>query len=441
MATHEVADPEVEGVAWDLDPLLDGAGEGAAGVEALLDEAQRRADAFAAAHAGKVAELDGAGLAAAMTELAALQELVGRAGSYAMLRFATATADPERGALLQRVQERGTQIETALIFFELEWAALDDERAEALLAHDGLDFCRHHLRSARRSPAEAVTEALQPGLRVRGYVLNTLLAEKMVDDRLRSYPHWLASRNLANEASDESVQALVEAVRGRYELPRRWYRLKARLLGVDRLADYDRMAAVTDEELDVPWTDAKAMVLDSFGDFSPELAGSARAFFDERRIDAPVRPGKRGGAFCSYTVPSAAPYVMLNYTSRRRDVLTLAHELGHGVHASLARPQGVYHFATPLTLAETASVFGETLVFGRLLDESPTPASRLGLLAESIESSIATVFRQVAMNRFEHLVHTERRERGELAGDRFGALWYQSQTELPGDAVDGTDRH
>ena len=504
MAANEVADAEVEGVAWDLDPLLDGAGEGGAGVEALLDDAHRRAEAFAAAHAGKVAELDGAGLAAAMRELSELQELVGRAGSYAMLRFATATADPERGALLQRVQERGTQIETLLIFFELEWAALDDDRAEALLAHDGLDFCRHHLRSARRyrphllsepeerilaekaltsnaawsrlfeeqaaaisvslpgadepvalevalsrlfspdrderrSTAESVTEALQPGLRVRGYVLNTLLAEKMVDDRLRSYPHWLASRNLANEASDESVQALVEAVRGRYELPRRWYRLKARLLGLDRLADYDRMAAVTDDDETIAWADARDMVLDSFAGFSSELADTARAFFDERRIDAPVRPGKRGGAFCSYTVPSAAPYVLLNYTARRRDVLTLAHELGHGVHAALARPQGVFHFATPLTLAETASVFGETLVFGRLLDEAPTPASRLGLLAESIEGSIATVFRQVAMNRFEHLAHTTRREQGELSLDRIGELWAESQVELLGDAVEVTE--
>jgi oligoendopeptidase F len=504
MAAENVADPDVEGIAWDLDPLLDGAGEGAAGVEALLDDALERATAFAAAHAGKVAALDGPGLAAAMRELAVLQELVGRAGSYAMLRFTTATADPERGALLQRVQERGTQIETALLFFELEWAGLEDDQAEALLAHEGLDFCRHHLRTARRyrphllsepeerilaeksltsssawsrlfeeqaaaiavdlpgadepvaleialsrlfsgdrderrTTAEAVTAALQPGLRVRGFVLNTLLAEKMVDDRLRSYPHWLASRNLSNEASDESVAALIEAVRGRYELPRRWYRLKAGLLGVDRLADYDRMAAVTDEDESIPWARAKDMVLDSFEDFSPDLAASARAFFDERRIDAPVRPGKRGGAFCSYTVPSAAPYVMLNYTSRRRDVLTLAHELGHGVHASLARPQGVYHFATPLTLAETASVFGETLVFGRLLDEAPTPASRLGLLAESIEGSIATVFRQVAMNRFEHLAHTERREQGELSIERIGALWAESQRELLGDAVEVTE--
>src|SRR5918998_4711106 len=155
MATPEVADPDVAGIAWYLDPLLDGAGA----VEPLLDDAQRRADAFAAAHAGKVAELDGPALAAAMRELAALQELVGRAGSYAMLNFATATADPERGALLQRVQERGTQIETALLFFELEWAALDDERAEALLAHEDLDFCRHHLRAARRYRPHLLSEA------------------------------------------------------------------------------------------------------------------------------------------------------------------------------------------------------------------------------------------------------------------------------------------
>jgi oligoendopeptidase F len=499
MAASDVADPELEQVAWDLDPLLDGES-----VEALLDDAQRRADALAAQHAGKVAELDAEGLAAAMHELATLQERIGRAGSYAMLRFATATADPERGALLQKVQERGTQIETALLFFELEWAALDDDRAEALLAAEGLDFCRHHLRAARRyrphllsepeerilaeksltsssawsrlfeeqaasisvelpdagepvalevalarlfSPerevrrtaAEAVTAALQPGLRVRGYILNTLMADKMVEDRLRSYPHWLASRNLANEASDESVAALIDAVRGRNELPRRWYRLKARLLGIERLADYDRMAAVTDDVAEIPWTRAKEMVLESFAGFAPELGDTARAFFDEHRIDAPVRPGKRGGAFCSYTVPSAAPYVMLNYTSRRRDVLTLAHELGHGLHAALARHQGVFHFATPLTLAETASVFGETLVFGRLLEEAPTPASRLGLLAESIEGSIATVFRQVAMNRFEHLAHTARREQGELSLERIGALWADSQEEMLGDAVEVTE--
>jgi oligoendopeptidase F len=504
-ATDATTDAELSDVAWDLSHLLDRDGQDPqAAVDAMLADAQRRADAFAAAHAGKVAQLDGPGLVAAMHELEAIEELAGRAGSYAHLSFSTDTADPARGALLQRVQELGTAIETALLFFQLEWAALDDERADALLATDGLDFARHHLRTARRyrphllsepeekilaekalsgrsawsrffeeqasairvelsdqpepvplevalarlhSPdrdvrrhtAEQVSEALQPGLRARAYAFNTLLADKMVDDRLRRYPHWLAARNLANEASDESVQALIAAVRNRFELPRRWYRLKAQLLGLDRLADYDRMAAVTQETEEVAWPDARDLVLDAYASFSDELGALARRFFDERWIDAPVRPNKRGGAFCAYTVPSVHPYVMLNYTHRRRDVLTLAHELGHGVHSALGGRQGIFHMATPLTLAETASVFGETLTFGRLLERTPSAESRLSLLAESLEGAIATVFRQVAMNRFEHLVHTERREQGELATDRIGELWYESQSDLLGDAVEITD--
>jgi len=284
-----------------------------------------------------------------------------------------------------------------------------------------------------------VTAALEPGLRTRAFLFNTLLADKATDDRLRRYPGWLAARNLANEASDESVQALIEAVRGRYEIARRWYRLKARLLGVERLADYDRMAAVTADEVTFSFAEGREIVLDCYSSFSPELGALAKRFFDERWIDAPVRPAKRGGAFCAPAVPAAHPYVLLNYTARRRDVLTLAHELGHGVHFALAARQGIFHQSTPLTLAETASVFAETIVFGRLLAEDSTPASRLALLAENLEDTIATVFRQVAMNRFEDLVHTERREQGELSVDRFGELWAESQAELLGDSVQITD--
>jgi oligoendopeptidase F len=276
-------------------------------------------------------------------------------------------------------------------------------------------------------------------LRTRGYVLNTLLADKATDDRLRRYPNWLAARNLANEASDESVAALIEAVRGRYELPRRWYRLKARLLGVDRLADYDRMAAVTQDEVTFTYAQACALVRDCYGSFSPELGELVQRFYDERWIDAPVRPGKRGGAFCASATPDVHPYVMLNYTSRRRDVLTLAHELGHGVHFALAARQGSFHQSTPLTLAETASVFGETIVFGRLLAEDSSPQSRLALLAENLEGAIATVFRQVAMNRFEDLAHTARRETGELSVERIGELWAESQSEMLGDSVEITE--
>ncbi|HWC27203.1 MAG TPA: M3 family oligoendopeptidase, partial [Solirubrobacteraceae bacterium] len=290
-------------------------------------------------------------------------------------------------------------------------------------------------REVRRTSAEAVTAALAPGLRTRAYIFNTLVHDKAVDDRLRRYDHWLAARNLANEASDESVQALIAAVRNRYELARRWYRLKAQLLGIERLADYDRMAAVTQDDEPVDWEDAKALVLETYADFTPELGDPARAFFDERRIDAPPRPAKRGGAFAAYTVPSEHPYLMLNYTAKRRDVLILAHEMGHGLHAELARPRGLLEQSTPLTLAETASVFGEALVFGRLLDRAPTPESRLSLLAESIEGSIATVFRQTAMNGFEELVHTARREEGELSVDRLNELWAQSQEEMLADSV------
>ncbi|MBO2453371.1 M3 family oligoendopeptidase [Actinomadura barringtoniae] len=510
-ASEASADPDLARVSWNLDDLLTDGGHTAdspadppAAIDALLDEASRRAEAFAASHTGTVADLDGPGLVAAMRELGEIRDRATRAVTFANLSFSVDTADPARGALKQRVEERRTAIDTTLVFFQLEWGALDDKKAEDLLGAEGLDFARHYLRTLRRrrphmlsepeerilsekavsgraawvrlfeeqtsairvdlddtagtvsletalsrlqSPdrdvrsraAERVSAALEPGLRTRAYAFNMLLADKATDDRLRSYPHWLASRNVANEAPDDSVRALIEAVRGRYELPRRWYRLKARRLGLERLADYDRMAAVTQDQETVPWREARDLVTETYTDFSPELGSIVTRFHDERWIDGPVRPGKRGGAFCSYATPSVHPYLFLNYTHQRRDVLTLAHELGHGVHASLGAGQGIFHMATPLTLAETASVFGETLVFGRLLERAATPESRLSLLAASIEGSIMTVFRQVAMNRFEHLVHTHRREEGELSTGRFGELWADSQAEMFGDSVEVTD--
>ncbi|MDQ6606094.1 MAG: M3 family oligoendopeptidase [Actinomycetota bacterium] len=519
-AAELLSDPELLKTAWDLAPLVDG--EGDAGVDRELSEATERAQGFAERYAGQVADLDAAGLVEAMRELAAISDLVGRAASYASLQFSTDTADPARGALLQRMQERATEAETKLLFFELEWAAIEDDKADALLEEpddsgsarsgeagrragrkpEGIDFARHHLRSARRyrphlltepeekilaekalssqsawgrlfgelcsalrvpldgdevsleialsrlqAPAreerrvaaEAISAALQPGLRTRAFIYNTLLHDKAVDDRLRAYPHWLASRNLANEASDESVMALIEAVRGRFDIPQRWYRLKAKLLGIGRLADYDRAAPVLPREVTYSFAEARDLVLDTYASFSPEAGDVAKRFFDERWIDAPVRPNKRGGAFCAYTVPSAHPYVMLNFTARRRDVLTMAHELGHGLHAALAQPQGIFHQSTPLTLAETASVFGEALVFGRMLADADDEDARLSLLADRIDGAIATVFRQMAMNRFEHLVHKRRRAEGELSSDRMGETWLETQAELFGDSVEITD--
>ena len=303
----------------------------------------------------------------------------------------------------------------------------------------GLSLLQHPDRDVRRAAAAAVTAGLEPGLRTRAYVFNTLLLDKSVDDRLRGYPSWISSRNLSNEASDESVQALIDAVVARYDLPQRWYKLKAQVLGVDKLSDFDRMASVASDETRIGWAEAKGVVLDAYGSFSPELADTASRFFDGRWIDAPTRAGKRPGAFCAYTVPDHHPYVFLNWTGRARDVATLAHELGHGLHAYLARGQGVFHQSTPLTLAETASVFGETVTNNALLATLDDPAARFALLASTLEDSIATVFRQVAMNRFEDAVHTARRTEGELSVERFGDEWAASQEAMLGDSVEVTE--
>ncbi|MEO6122903.1 MAG: M3 family oligoendopeptidase [Ilumatobacteraceae bacterium] len=492
-------------VHWDLAPLLDGAAD----VDALLDAADVITDELVSSGRGRIAHMSAAELASFHRRYAEMIERSGRAGNYAGLVFAVDTADPRNGALVAKVQERTTAMSTKLLFIDLEWAEADDDHVDAVLAdpNPDLDFVRHHLRSARRyrqhllSEAEerilteksvtgesawtrlfdeltsaievdvngpdgtvqkaplmqglamlqhpdrsirqaahaAVTEGLQPGLRTRVFVFNTLLNDKSVDDRLRSYPSWISSRNLANEASDESVEALIESVVARYDIPQRWYSLKAKMLGVERIADYDRMASVATAESSISWSAATEVVMDAYSSFSGEMAGIVQRFLREDWIDAPATPGKRGGAFCAYTVPSHHPYVMLNWTSRTRDVATLAHELGHGVHGYLSRDQGVFQMSTPLTVAETASVFGETVTSKRLLSSLTDPNERLALLASTLEDSIATVFRQVSMNRFEHAVHTARRRDGELAVEQFNELWAEAQSAMFGPSVEITD--
>ena len=485
-------------VAWDLEPLLGETGS----VDSLLAEAAEAAEKFSEKYRGRIAYLSASDLAEAMHALAQISDGVGRVGSYVGLKFSVDTTNPEFGAQMANADEKSTAISNTLLFVELEWAAADDAHVEEILTQPELDFCRHHLSAARRyrphllsepeekiladkavtgssawgrlfseltsaievdisgetisleeglsrlqSPerpvrkeaALAVTCALEPGLRTRAFIFNTLLADKGSDDRLRHFDNWLASRNLDNEASDESVAALVEAVVSRYDIPQRWYTLKAKLLGLDRIFDYDRMALVSDTEETFSWSAAREIVSDAYKSFSPELSDVVERFFNEKWIDAPQRPGKRSGAFCAYTVPDHHPYLLLNWTGRRRDVLTLAHELGHGLHAYLAREQGVFHQNTPLTLAETASVFGETVTFGRLLSETTEPNQRLALLAESLEGQIATVFRQVAMNQFEDSAHTWRREQGEVSVEQFGDLWISSQSDMLGDSVELTE--
>lgn len=489
-----------ENIAWDVETLVHG--EGPPGALALMAEAAEQARALTEGARGRLADADPATIAGWLDRQAEIGEATGRAMSYAHLRFATDVADPERGALVAKVDEAGAELQAQLVWFELEWLALDDDRAVALLADPALAPHRHHLETARlrrphvltepeekllatkgptgrsawvrlfteltssirvrldgedlpldaglarlvnpdrdvrREAADAITLGLEPGLRTRAYVFNTLLADKSTDDRLRHYPTWITSWNQGNEASDESVQALIDAVVARYDLPQRWYRLKADVLGLDRLADYDRGSSVAQTDAHVPWDEACATVRDAYASFSGELAGIVDRFLSEGWIDAPVRDDKRGGAFCAYTVPSHHPYVFLNYTATPRDVLTLAHELGHAVHGYLARPRGIFHQMTPLTLAETASVFGETVTFERLLEQTTDPHERFALLAQQVEGNIATVFRQVAMNRFEDAVHTHRREAGELSLDDYADHWSRTQSDLFGDTVEVTD--
>jgi len=497
------ADLTASEITWNLDDLLDGQTP-----DGLLAAAKTKVDAIQH-YRGTLGDLGPDEFADLISVVADVSVLLSRAGHYGSLRFAENTGDAQRAALMQQIDEESTALAAQLVFVELEFAALDDSKADELLAGERIGFARHHLtrtrknrphlltedqetvliessvsrgpawvrlfselvaaievelpdddgatqtagleqglsglqhpdRSVRQRSAEAVSAGLATTLKTRAFVFNTLLLEKSVDDRLRQHSTWISSRNLDNEASDESVDALVSAVVSRYDLPQRWYRLKAQVLGLDRLADYDRMASVAESSQQVGWSEATEIVRSSYRAFSPELADIVDRFIDEGWIDAPTRPGKQLGAFCAYGVPDSHPYVMLNWTSRTRDVATLAHELGHGVHGYLAREQGIFHQSTPLTVAETASVFGETLTNNQLLNRLDDPRERFALLASVVDDSIATVFRQVAMNRFEHACHTARRTQGELSVETFGDLWIASQTDMMGDSVELTENY
>jgi len=489
-----------EEVRWSLDDIYRGSEDPK--FQTDIDSATLRARQFRDRYHGKVATLDANGLRDAVAELEKLTADLMRPSIFAMLRYATDTADPARGALRQRLMELSTVLSAETLFFVLEWVALDDKAAEKLLADPVLESYRHHLeaerryrpfvlsepeerimaekaatsesawarlfeeltaeiypvidgeevlweqamamlqqpdRDLRRRAAEAITAALEPGLRTRSFILNTVLLDHATNDRLHKYPTWLSAMNLYNEASDESVNALVDAVTKRYDIPQRYYALKARLLGLEKLADYDRMAPISSDSTFVPWDDARSLVLGAYSSFSGEAGKVIGQFFDKAWIHAASGPSKMTGAFCMTTIPECHPYVLLTYTGERRSVLTLAHELGHALHGYLAGDQTLFNAETPLTLAETASVFGEALTFGRLLEAEPDPKRRLDLLVGRLDDAVATVFRQIAFNRFEDAIHTARRTHGELSVEAISAMWRKTQTAVLGDAVELTE--
>ncbi|WP_238120580.1 MULTISPECIES: M3 family oligoendopeptidase [unclassified Xanthobacter] len=441
----------------------------------------------------------GAALAAAVRRYEEMDDLIGRIASYGSLVYAGDTSDPARAKFYGDIQERLTDASTHLLFFTLELNRLDDKALEAAMAVPALAHYRPWIedlrkdkpyqlddkieqlfhekstpaRSAwsrlfdetiaslrfqvngqelaieptlnlmqdskgevRQAAGQAIAETLGKNIRLFTLITNTLAKDKEISDRWRGFPDVASSRHLANRVEQEVVDAMVEAIRAAYpRLSHRYYALKARWFGKDRLEFWDRNAPLPKvESRDIGWSEARDTVLSAYGAFSPKMAEIAGTFFDKSWIDAPTRPGKSPGAFAHPTVPSAHPFVLLNYQGKPRDVMTLAHELGHGVHQVLAARQGALMAPTPLTLAETASVFGEMLTFRRLLAQAETPEARKIMLAQKVEDMINTVVRQTAFYTFERLVHTERRK-GELTSEVIGELWMKVQTESLGPGI------
>jgi oligoendopeptidase F len=294
-------------------------------------------------------------------------------------------------------------------------------------------------RSVRKAAAEGLTAGLRDNARLLTYVHNTLVLDHHSDCALRQFAGPMAPRHLANEISDTVVEALMTATERHSGIVQRYYRLKGRLLGLEPLYDYDRYAPIFSDQPTCDWPRARQIVQDSYDAFSPRAGAIIRQFFEKSWIDAALRPGKRGGAFSSSAVPSAHPYILMNYTDKLRDVMTLAHELGHGLHQYLSRPVGYLQCDTPLTTAETASVFGEMLTFQQLLKRYPEPRTRLAMLCGKIEDGFATVFRQVVLTRFEQALHRARQEKGELTTEQINELWLSANRPMHGDVVRLTD--
>jgi len=491
-----------EEITWDLsdlylsmdDPSLN---EDKQNVRSLASE-------FSEKYKGRVADLTAEEHAESLIEYEEIVQLAGKIGSYAQLKWSTNTEDPALGKLLQEARELGSEISQTLVFFSVEWLKVSDEIANELIENPALSKWEHYLttsrlykphtlseeaekvmsaksvtsrsawnryfdetlgaarfdldgeslteqqvlsklhspdRDLRKRAHQSLTSTFSDHSRTLTYVFNTILSDKHTNDKLRDYDSWISSRNLANEIDQSTVDSLIKSVTGKYDLVQRYYKLKRDLLGVDKLYDYDRYAPLNSTRKQISWDEARENVLEAYGNFHPDMKKIAGEFFSKNWIDAAIKPGKRGGAYSASTVTTVHPYVFMNFDGQLRDVQTLAHELGHGVHQYLSRKQGELQSSTPLTTAETASVFGEMLVFNRLMENLDDPKEQLALLTSKIDDTIATVFRQISMNRFEDKIHTARRTDGEQTTEQFSQLWYDTQHALYGDSVELTDEY
>jgi oligoendopeptidase F len=303
-----------------------------------------------------------------------------------------------------------------------------------------LNRLRDSNREVRRAAAAGLTQGLASQSGLLTFIMNTLLQDKAVEDRLRGMPEPATSRHIANEVDPETVALVIQTAKRNYPLVNRYYHLKREILGYDTLTHYDRYAPLFEAKEKVPYPEARRIILDSFGRFSAAMAETADKFFQGAWIDAEPRKGKRGGAFCSYVTPDLHPFVFQSYMDQLEDVMTLGHELGHGIHAYVARPQGYLNMHATLPIAELASTFGEMLVFNELQEKAEI-ADKLALYANKIEGVFATIFRQAAMYQFEQEIHAARRERGELSAEAIGDIWQRLQQEMFGDSVHLADEH
>jgi len=499
VATTAFKSPEVH---WNLNDLFSGISDPR--IEQNLSRQKQRAEEFAKKYRGRINApgLTAEGLAAAIAEYESLSQESGKPAQFASLLFATNSKDPQIGAFMQKMQEKGTELSIILMFFELELLAVDESVMARLLADPKLKTYQHYITTARafrehtmsepeekvmeelantggrafsrlftevtsnatfkvensggateeltqpevlarlshpdreirRRAAEGFTAGLRENNRVLTFVFNTLLQDKATRDRLRKHQSPEESRHLANELDHPTVETVVCAVERNADMVARYYRLKRKILNLPELTHYDRYAPLFDSEERISWDEGRKIVIDALGEFSPVLKDRADEFFTGNWIDAQVRPGKRGGAFCSYITPDLHPYVMVNYLGKMDDVSTLAHELGHGVHASLSRGQSYFNFHGTLPLAELASTFAEMLVFEKL-QKRASPKDRLALFADKIEGAFATIFRQSVMYRFEQDIHRHRREQGELTPEQFGDYWQARQQSMFKDSV------
>lgn len=495
--------PATDPPQWTLDDLFKGPDD--PDLRDVVEGLHDRAMAFQARWRGRLTTADAPTIAQALEEYEALVVPLRRAATYANLRVTTDGSDPGRQALAMRVGEATAEAQQEVLFMELELLAIDDERAAELAAHPALADRAHYLTKLRRqrphvlgegeervltavgptgatawqrlyanltsntrvagpqgprpievavgdlqspdrglrdSSTEAIALALLDGLEVRAQIVDTLLHDKAIHDRLRGHDDWLATRNMANEVTGPQVRALVDAVSSRYDLVARWYRLKGRLMGLDHLGEHDRYAPLElgTAKASFSWEEATTLVHDAYADFSPVAADIVRRHLDGGWIDA--RPGehKQPGPFC-VAVPGGHPWVNLSFSGTAGDVMSLAHELGHGIHGWLQRDVPPSIFDVPLTMAETASVFGETVTHRRLAAAAPDDATTLGLLARRIDGEIATIFRQVGIFQFEDAIHRARRERGQLGVGDLNELWLDSQRAMFGDALSLGERY